>query len=130
MYTYTPTAKFLVLAPIQSAPPPVTTSRFLVLSPIHSAPHRNEDAEGSISSHVRERSDSESSTTSRSVCRLPGGFLFLGHEYPSVSEQTETESNVSSQTRERSGSLSSTSSSRSGFLFLGHEHPRTASLRF
>ncbi|KAL4751129.1 hypothetical protein BDW72DRAFT_193260 [Aspergillus terricola var. indicus] len=47
MYTYTPTSKFLVLAPIQSAPLAAT----------------NEQTETNVSS-VRERSDSSSSTSS------------------------------------------------------------------
>ncbi|KAL4986773.1 hypothetical protein BDW68DRAFT_178474 [Aspergillus falconensis] len=46
MYTYTPTSKFLVLAPIQSAPLAAT----------------NEQTETNFSS-VRERSDSSSSTS-------------------------------------------------------------------
>lgn len=66
MYTYTPTSKFLVLAPIQSAPLAV-----------------NREQADSIA-QARERSDSESSTSgnaplNRGVSRLPAGFLYLGH---------------------------------------------------
>ncbi|CBF88720.1 predicted protein [Aspergillus nidulans FGSC A4] len=73
MYTYTPTSKFLVLAPIQSAPLAAT----------------NEQTETNISS-VRERSDSSSSTTSSTrlsrgaAARLPAGFLFLGYDHPTA----------------------------------------------
>ncbi|KAL4975676.1 hypothetical protein BDW66DRAFT_151786 [Aspergillus desertorum] len=53
MYTNTPTSKFLVLAPIQSAPLAAT----------------NEQTETNVSS-VREPG------------RLPAGFLFLGYDHP------------------------------------------------
>ncbi|KAL4937637.1 hypothetical protein BDV06DRAFT_226775 [Aspergillus oleicola] len=60
MYSYTPTSKFLVLAPIQSAPLSVA----------------NEQTEIN-NTQVRERSDSKSSTSSsqlnRGVARLPTG---------------------------------------------------------
>ncbi|PYH95420.1 hypothetical protein BO71DRAFT_323130 [Aspergillus ellipticus CBS 707.79] len=58
MYTYTPNAKFLVLAPTESGPL-------------------------STSSQTRERSSSQSSTSSTTqqrpgLSRLPSGFLYLG----------------------------------------------------
>ncbi|KNG81207.1 hypothetical protein ANOM_011305 [Aspergillus nomiae NRRL 13137] len=67
MYTYTPTHKFLVLSPIHSGP-------------------MNDQVESKEPTQVRERSSSQSSTTStgsqlRGVFSpLPGGFLYLGHE--------------------------------------------------
>ncbi|KAL4970455.1 uncharacterized protein BDV14DRAFT_195144 [Aspergillus stella-maris] len=70
MYSYTPTSKFLVLAPIQSAPLSVATEQTEIGN-----------------TQVRERSDSKSSTSSssqlgRGVARLPAGFLYLGHDHP------------------------------------------------
>ncbi|GAQ36028.1 hypothetical protein AtubIFM55763_006146 [Aspergillus tubingensis] len=58
MYSYTPTSKFLVLAPTETAPL-------------------------STSTQVRERSSSQSSTASGTTqrpgfSRLPSGFLYLG----------------------------------------------------
>lgn len=66
MYSYTPTNKFLVLAPIQSGPLSVTA------------------ADQSASS-TRERASSQSSTTSidsplSAVSPLPSGFLTLGYD--------------------------------------------------
>lgn len=68
MYTYTPTSKFLVLAPIQSAPLSVS----------------KEQTEGI--SQIRERSDSETSTANsaqlnQGTSRLPAGFLYLGYDH-------------------------------------------------
>ncbi len=82
MYTHTPTAKFLVLAPVQSAPHSVFNNNFLVLSPTESAPSsvsgEQTETESNASSHIRERSDSEASTASS----VSDGFLFLGHNRP------------------------------------------------
>ncbi|KAL4956766.1 hypothetical protein BDW69DRAFT_181223 [Aspergillus filifer] len=52
MYSYTPTSKFLVLAPIQSAPLSVATEQTEI-----------------DNTQVRERSDSKSSTTSSQLGR-------------------------------------------------------------
>lgn len=79
MYTETPTAKFLVLAPVQSAPHTVFNNNFLVLSPTESSPSSVSDeqteTESNASSDIRERSGSEASTASS----FSDGFLFLGH---------------------------------------------------
>ncbi|EAW07350.1 uncharacterized protein ACLA_020570 [Aspergillus clavatus NRRL 1] len=84
MYTYTPTAKFLVLSPLQRTP----LNKFLVLSPTESGPEQYESSPSSASStgasHVRDRSDSQSSTSSDSsetgsTFSLDGNFLYLGH---------------------------------------------------
>ncbi|KAL4880170.1 hypothetical protein BJY04DRAFT_219449 [Aspergillus karnatakaensis] len=90
MYTYTATHKFLVLAPVQSAPLRVAKeNKFLVLSPTESPAlspiDEQMETESTISSLARERSDSQSSSDStaqirRTVSRLPGGFLYLGHD--------------------------------------------------
>ncbi|PYI23023.1 hypothetical protein BO99DRAFT_429144 [Aspergillus violaceofuscus CBS 115571] len=57
------------------------SSRFLVLAPIHNGPLTATSAQ-----HPRERSSSQSSTTSNDssrrpgIARLPSGFLYLGHD--------------------------------------------------
>ncbi|GAB1212219.1 hypothetical protein ATERTT37_001351 [Aspergillus terreus] len=74
MYSYTPTHKFLVLAPIQSGPRSID---------ITSQPELT--SEQALAA-VRERSDSQSSTatavsqTGDVVSSLPSGFLYLGHD--------------------------------------------------
>ncbi|PLB48270.1 hypothetical protein P170DRAFT_476894 [Aspergillus steynii IBT 23096] len=70
MYSYTPTHKFLVLAPIQSGPLSVAA---------------DQPELASQASSTRERSSSQSSTTSTgsplgAVSPLPSGFLYLGHD--------------------------------------------------